>query len=489
VAGLAGEEAVEGLMPLERREGGSLRALIRLNQEVEAYLAAAQEAPFKFFEPNPMQLPFKKGAGRNRWIFAGNKAGKTYANAHECACFAMGWHPFRGVIETPNIGWVISPDSLLSKEIMEPPIREFLGDHNIKSWSVKDRTMVLRNGSVIVFKSADAGVIKFTGRNIRWAAIDEDCPEDIYKETLMRTFQSKGDIWGTITPLYSSWMYRQIFQNQFADPEVQCFFGSTYDNAAHLPLEEIERIRRTYSKEELEARLYGKFLKFSGLIYKEFTVKRHVIEPHVVPKEWQRFRFIDHGLSDECACLWVAVTPDAKIVAYREYYKAGRTIQQNAEAIRDMSGDERYVRQWIDWSTNRRTGVGGARPSKSLTLYREWMDAGIKPLSLWPRVEVQTKINKVQQALLDDRLKVFRGLVNLCSEFTNWGRTKSGEPEKGGDHLLDCIGAACLVPLHGTAHEETEAYETPVQGPVEYPPEEAPVSDPWEAGHLTSPEH
>lgn len=369
-----------------------------------------------------------------------HNSGKTEASAVEVVRFALGKHPHRK-IEVPNVGWAVSPDANVSREVMEVKIRKYLNHADIKRWRERERIMELTNGSQIFFKSADSGVAKFTGRSIKYAAIDEDCPEEIYREILWRCFDQQGDIWGTITPLYSSWMYNSIYRNQYKDPEIEVIFGSIFDNADNLNIKEIERIRNSHSVDELDARLYGKFLKFAGLVYKEFDDNLHLIPSFKIPDEWVKLRFIDHGLHDPCACLWVAVSPENEYHCYREYYKTDRTIADNCLAIKNLSGNERYFCSYIDPATNKRSA------QEKTTDYRTYVASGINPLRTWRKVEQQTKINAVITRLNNRKLFIHRGLNNLLDEIKSWGRDKTGEPERGGDHLLDCLGACCVENL------------------------------------------
>ena len=53
------------------------------------------------------QMLFHKSSARNRWIFGGNRTGKTECGAVEAVWFARGIHPFRK-IEHATCGWVVS---------------------------------------------------------------------------------------------------------------------------------------------------------------------------------------------------------------------------------------------------------------------------------------------------------------------------------------------------------------------------------------------
>ena len=413
-----------------------LQRLVAEYNKISELLNAQERDPLIFYTPNPIQKKFEASYKRCRWIFSGNRSGKTIGGAAEVARFARGEHPFRK-IEVPNIGWVISVDFPTSLEVVEPLVKFYVGEAHIKRWYKRDRMLLLTCGSKIYFKSADSGVRKFTGRKIRYAFLDEDIPEDIYKETIMRTFDAKGDIWGTVTPIYSDsiWMYNAIYLNKYKDPEVQTFFGSTYDNKDNLPIEEIKRIEGIYSADELETRLHGKFLFFAGLIYKDFEDDVNLIDPFEIPLHWIKFRIIDHGLFDPTACLWAAISPDNKCYYYREYYKTNENIETNCYWIKQLTPiEERIKSSLIDPTTIKRD------PVSKTAIIDSYRANGIKPLYAAPGSLIATRINKVSVGLKNRKIFVFRNLINTINEFKTWTRDKSGKPKRGGDHALDCIG-------------------------------------------------
>jgi phage terminase large subunit-like protein len=397
-----------------------------------------QEYPYLLFKPNRgFQEDFLNSRSRFRVVFAGNRSGKSKVSAYEVVRFALG---LREGVEVPNEGWVVSPDSRVAFVVMIPYVKQFLGNQ-VKKFYKREQILEVKNGSVIYFKSTDSGVEKFTGASIRYCAIDEDVPEEIFREIVMRTVDKKGDLWITITPLYSTWMYEKIYLRQFTDPELQVFQGSTYENASNLPEGEIERLKTLYSPEELQARLYGKFLFLEGLVYKEFSLNQHCVMPFHISDDWIRLRFIDVGIKDPTACIWVAINKEDKYFVYREYYETEKTIEENAKNIILLTGNEKIVRTYIDPSSDRR----GAQ--SHITDYRAYIEAGIKPLFKAPLVEKMTMINAVKTMLKNKRLFIFRNLRNTLTEFSTYSYKKSGIPEDKNDHILSCIGWLCCLNL------------------------------------------
>jgi len=399
-----------------------------------------QEYPYLLFKPNKgFQEDFLNSQKRFRVVFAGNRSGKSKVSSYEVVRFALGLREDKK-IETPNDGWVVSPDSRVAQVVMIPYIKHFLGNQ-VKKFYKREQILEVKNGSMIYFKSTDSGVEKFTGASIRYAAIDEDVPEEIFREILMRTLDKKGDLWITITPLYSSWMYEKIYLRQFADPELEIFKGSTYENSINLPQGEIERLKTLYSPEELQARLYGNFLFFEGLVYKEFSITKHCVMPFHIQDDCIRLRFIDVGIKDPTACIWVAIDKNDRYFVYREYYETDKTIDENAKNIILLTGNEKILRTYIDPSSDRRGS------QTHITDYRAYVDAGIKPLFKAPIIEKMTMINSVKTMLRSNRLFIFRNLKNTLTEFGVYSYKKSGIPEDKNDHILSCIGWLCSLNL------------------------------------------
>ncbi len=417
-----------------------LHHLLKLEKLVNEYKTEQERDPLPFYTPNPAQAKFHKSIKRSRWMFFGNRGGKTTAKAVEGSYFARDEHPYRK-IETPNIGWVVSVDFNRSKEVVEPIYKYYVGDQ-IKDWKERDRILTLKNDSQIVFKSADSkgGARKFTGSSIRWADLDEDIPEEIYKEILLRTFDQRGDIFGGVTPKYthSNWMYKRIYLNQYKDKEVECFFGSIYDNKDHLPMDEIKRIENTHSRDELQAVLWGKFLMLAGLVYKDFDDDVNLINPFEIPKNWFRYRIIDDGIHETHpeTCLWVALSPDNDHYYYREYVKSNETRETNCYWIKQMTPQDEKVRMTLlDFGTAYKRNASDKR-----TALQEYRSYGINPLIPAPYSEIFTRINKVSTNLRNRKIFIFRNLINTIEEFKTWNYEKSGKPNDIGDDCLDNIG-------------------------------------------------
>lgn len=241
------------------------------------------------------QIKFHKCKKRNRWVFGGNRSGKTECGAAEAVWIARGNHPYRK--NRPNVfGWVVSLSSQVQRDVAQKKVLSYLrpdwideivmasGRRDSPEHGVIDQIIVKNTfggTSVIGFKSCDQGREKFQGSSLDFVWFDEEPPREIYEECLMRVADRRGDIFGTMTPLKGlTFVYDEIYLNRRNSPEVWYEFMEWADNP-FLSKKEIKLLEQTLDETTLQSRRYGKFCTREGLIYPEFDESVHVIEPFV----------------------------------------------------------------------------------------------------------------------------------------------------------------------------------------------------------------
>ena len=244
------------------------------------------------------QMAFHKCHKRNRWVFGGNRSGKTECGAVETVWLSRGIHPFRQNRKN-TVCWVVSLSQQVQRDVAQQKILYYLNPSWIRqvvmiSGSKKSPAHgvidyieienVFGGTSKIAFKSCEAGREKFQGTSLDFVWFDEEPPQDIYEECRMRVLDRCGEIFGTMTPLKGlTWVYDEIYQNSRSNPEVWCEFMEWGDNP-YLSPTEIEEMSRSLSADSLDARRYGRFQSLGGMVYTEFS-EANVIEPFTVPAE------------------------------------------------------------------------------------------------------------------------------------------------------------------------------------------------------------
>lgn len=400
------------------------------------------------------QIAFHKCLKKNRWVFGGNRSGKTECGAVETIWIARGCHPYRE--NKPNtIGWVVSLSTQVQRDVAQQKILNYLD----KSWiedivmlsGRKDSpetgvidTIIIRNVfgglSKIGFKSCDQGREKFQGTSLDYVWFDEEPPYDIYKECLMRVIDREGIVYGTMTPLKGlTWVYNDIYLNANNNPEVWHEHMEWNDNP-YLSKNEIKLLTDTLSKEELEARRYGLFTSASGLVYPEFDENVNVIEPFNVPMDWYDNISIDPGLNNPLSCHWYAVDYDGNVYVIAEHYMAGKDIEYHANAINSISDRLGWHRNngklsaLIDSAANQRTLSSPKSVSELFYDYGILVNSNVNK-------DLFSGIQRVKSYLKNangvSRLFIFKTCTNMIREIKGyfWGNADS--PIKKDDHSMD----------------------------------------------------
>ncbi len=401
------------------------------------------------------QLAFHKCPKKNRWVFGGNRSGKTECGAVESIYIARGNHPYRQ--NRKNVfGWVVSLSQQVQRDVAQDKILHYLN----KSW-IEDITMIsgrkespeygvidqirIKNvfggTSVIGFKSCDQGREKFQGSSLDFVWFDEEPPEDIYDECRMRVLDKRGDIFGTMTPLKGlTFVHDKIYLNTDSD-QIWCEFMEWADNP-FLNKEEIEMLNKSLSNDQLESRRYGKFKSSTGLVYPEFDTEVHVLkEPFKIPFEWQDTLSIDPGLNNPLSVHWYAVDYDGNVYVVAEHYEAGKDVFYHSEKIKEISKQLSWkcdkngrINALIDSAANQKTLAS----SKSVT--ELFFDYGI---AVNPNVnkDVFVGIQRVKEYLKvtdgKPKLYIFPGCTNLIREFKTYRWGNGDSPKKIDDHALD----------------------------------------------------
>lgn len=397
------------------------------------------------------QVAFHKCPKRNRWVFGGNRSGKTECGAVESIYMARGIHPYREN-RKDVFGWVVSLSKEVQRDVAQSKILKYLprewiaeivmnsGRKDSPESGIIDQIKiknVFGGISTIGFKSCDQGREKFQGSSLDFVWFDEEPPVDIYYECKMRVLDKKGDIFGTMTPLKGlTFVYDEIFLNRSNSPDVWCEFMEWADNP-YLAKDEIESLTSTLSERELDARRFGRFSDESGLVYVEFDENKHVIEPFSIPFEWQNSLSIDPGLNNPLACHWYCVDYDDNVYVVAEHFQAKKDVEWHSKKIKEKCDELGWRRDskgritaLIDSAANQRT----LSSVKSVT--ELFYDFGILAN---PNVnkDLFSGIAKVKEYFKNDRLFIFKNCVNLIRELKSYRWGKGDNPVKRDDHCVD----------------------------------------------------
>jgi len=401
------------------------------------------------------QLEFHKCNKKNRWVFGGNRSGKTECGAVEVVYLARGIHPYRKMTKATS-GWVVSLSSQVQRDVAQAKIMHYLNpdwiEDVVMSSGRKDNALngvidyilvknVFGTISRIGFKSCDQGREKFQGTSLDYVWFDEEPPEDIYIECKMRVMDINGELFGTMTPLKGlTFVYNEIYLNQHNDPNVWHIFMQWDDNP-YISEEAKNAMKASMSEEELKSRQFGEFRDFGGRVYTEFDERVNVIEPFDVPLEWQDKISIDPGLKNPLSAHWYCVDYDGNVYVVAEHYESERDISYHSEQIKSISDQLNWHRGYggmieaiIDSAANQQTLAS----SKSVT--ELFYDYGIL---VNPQVNkdmfsgIQRVKSYLKNAKGESKLFIFKTCTNLIRELKTYHWGNSDVPVKKDDHSLD----------------------------------------------------
>lgn len=399
------------------------------------------------------QMEFHKCGKRNRWVFGGNRTGKTECGAVETVWLARGIHPYRE--NKPTSGWVVSLSRRVQRDVAQKKILHYLnpdwiadivmetGKASNPSGGVIDYIAVKNvfgSISTIGFKTCEAGRDKFAGASLDYVWFDEEPPEDIYDECAMRVVDKKGLIFGTMTPLLGlTFVYKRIYLNVNNDPEVWHIFMEWSDNP-YLDPDEVERVSAAMTEQERRCRRFGQFVDAKGAVYTEFDERVHVIKKRDIPADWYDRMSIDPGLNNPLSCHWYAVDYDGNVYVVAEHFAAGKPVDWHCREIKRICAE-------LGWHTDSR-GRPSALIDSAASQHTLNSDKSVAELFADCGVLVDTHVNKdlfaginrVKQYLMTDgkpRLFIFETCVNLIRELKAYRWGDGDRPVKTDDHCLD----------------------------------------------------
>ncbi len=161
-----------------------------------------------------------------RGFIAANRVGKTLAAAYEGTCHLTGVYPHwwdGRRFDNPVRMWAAGDTAKTGRDVIQTALLGPPGDAAAEGTGMIPGDLIVRTTpkhgvadavetilvrhvptggvSSVQIKSFDQGRVSFQGTSIEVGWLDEECPEDIYVETLTRCLTTKGMVMLTFTPL------------------------------------------------------------------------------------------------------------------------------------------------------------------------------------------------------------------------------------------------------------------------------------------------
>ena len=401
----------------------------------EELLRRKKEDPLLLYKPHAKQVLFidsvmKEHASEN-WAFWANRAGKTDAGCYCDASLAR----FKG-----ESGWVVSLDFPASRDITQPKLFDnghvppdtahppFIPDREIDEWRISDQILKLKNGAIIGFKSCDSGRKKFQGAEKSWIHFDEEPPEEIYEECIIRVGAKKRlKIYGTCTLLPPegeaggvAWAFAKIIQ-RVKDGElkgVNLFEASIYDNP-HLMASEVRRLEAKWPPTSIvgRIRLGGEWLPgLSGaLAYPSFDRLLHVGEQPEIQRRLPLIWCWDFNVDPMVSLVGQKI--DGVFHIYKEFFLQPGTIPEMVRAFREnFPTHGASIQVYGDAAGSSRTSQTGVTDYRVLLNEMRTYDAPVELNVPTKNPVISDRLNAVNRQLKNEFGEVCVSVDPECKE-------------------------------------------------------------------------
>lgn len=344
-------------------------------------------------------------------------AGKTGKNTRDICQFKL-----MGEYDAPGTG-TIPKHTLIGDPTPKPGIP--------KAYEMVQVRHTSGDTSIILFKSFDQGWEAFMGTEIDLAWEDEEPPEDVHSEILVRLMTTNGHLMLTFTPLegMTKVVKGYISSNLQADQSRDhvAVVNCGWNDVPHLSESQKQRLMASTPPHLRRARSEGIPSLGAGAVY-PVEIESIEIDDFQLPEYWPRAYALDVGWR-RTAALWMAWDRESDVMyLYSEHYEGQALPAIHADAIRARG---EWIPGLIDPAARNRTQDDGQR------LMTQYVDCG---LDLSPADNaVEAGIQAVWNRMAYGKLKVFKSLRNFWSELQLYQRDKNGKLVKENDHLMDCM--------------------------------------------------
>jgi phage terminase large subunit-like protein len=301
------------------------------------------------FTPHPGQLEVHSSKSKEVLLVAANRFGKSVTGMREALWRATGTHPYKKV-RPHEVIWCGFVDYGFYNKVTKRLFREWcpkdslIAFHEAEKWAEIRRS----DGGVcsIYFLSYEMGRESWQGGKVDFVWLDEELPEDIFREAYARVIDARGDLLLTQTPVSGlGWAYDEIYlparagvrkthivQGALAerDPDREYEVGESL--VPHLDREQIVRFASIIrNPDERAIRIFGEFRGRSGGVY-QYKPEIHLVRGFKVPHHFEVWGGVDPGYHGFAAVL-LAMDPLGKAAVVGEYFSQKEPHTVRIEAL------------------------------------------------------------------------------------------------------------------------------------------------------------
>lgn len=374
----------------------------------------------------PAQSQIAKSTHRFRVLNCGRRFGKTTEAIEEIKGFALSSN------EGDKIAY-IAPTYQQARDIAWEMMLSELRPIVIKKNEARLELEVMNKdgkGVFIVLRGWES-IETLRGQKFRFVVIDEVASmrnfwvgwHEVIRPALT---DLKGHCLFISTPKGFNHFY-DLYNLQDKDPDYKSFHFTTYDNP-HVPKEEIDKAKIELPEDRFAQEYLADFRKQEGLVYKEFSRDRHVI--NTVPETFVEYiAGIDFGFTNPTAVIHIKRDRDENYFVTAEWYKTGRTDEQVGDYVRSCNFNNVYP------------------DPESPSAIEVLVNKGVSVVEVVKNKDsIKNGIDRVRGLLKMGKLFIHSSCTNLISEFETYAypekrpdQNEYENPIKEHDHALDAL--------------------------------------------------
>ena len=298
------------------------------------------------------------------------------------------------------------------------------------------KEFVFPNGSRIVLGYCDAekDVLQYQGQAYEVITMEEATMFTEFQfQSLTESNRMSGNMKSDFTPrMYFTcnpggvghqWVKRLFIDKDYKEteiPEDYKFIPSLVFENKYLMENDPGYIRtlENLPEDRKQAMLYGNWDIFDGQFFPEFNRNIHVIEPFVIPDEWNRYIALDYGL-DMCAVVFVAIDTRGNAYVYNEIYKSNLIVSEAIQTLKSIMRDKKYKGIYAPPDLfNRNRDTGKSTSELFFDAGIDFIKASNDRIQGWLQVKewinvFNTRNEQTGESYKTSKLKIFSNCTNL----------------------------------------------------------------------------
>lgn len=380
------------------------------------------------------QLQFWDMPNRIVLLIGGYGSGKTYIGALKSIQMSY--------INRPIPQMYISPSHQLATKTIIVTLKEICNRAGLDyTYNQQRAEFKIHNWDGTIWFGSGDKPDSLRGPNIASAIIDEPFIQkrEVFEQMIARVRHpeaTKSQIFLTGTPEQLNWGFNLANNKEMDIGVIQ---ASTLDNP-HLPDDYKETLLKSYSKEQIDAYVHGKFVNLTqGRVYHEFDRNKHIQTRNDL-QSWDIGAGIDWNVDALSACIFRHTKDEIHVEKEIRLKNAG--TYDLAEQLKQIYP---AIRVYPDASGSAR------RTSAAHTDHDIMKMAGFQVLSPRANPPVKDRVNSVNRLLREGRLTVDGSCKYTIMDLEQnvWRNADIDKRDPEQTHMSDALGYGCswLMPI------------------------------------------